>query len=201
MARKNRRIKVTKRRGWRRAKRRTVKRKQKTQFPLTPQMAIPEELASSPARLFGAPECQHSLSDLLALAWHQAITEGLTLSIGASQVAILDELAGHTRGLIIYNIGTTEQSLRDNVVTLAGPFTQVITELLERRYEHVSFVYLTKYVCEVLPLLASRLVPGSIVVLSGDVVADFHTWADENSREVYALSRIACDAVVVMLAN
>jgi len=201
MARKRKgRVKVTRRHGWKAAKRRTVK--QKTQFPLEPQIEIPEELAGSPDAFYAAPEHGGGFLNLLALAWHQAITEGLTLTIGAQQPTVLDELAGHTRGLIIYNIGVSEPlPTRDNIATLPGDVSKVVTELLGRRYEHVSFVYLPVYAGEALPLLADRLVPGSVVVLTDVTLVDFCDWAGENGREIYALLRVAQEAFVAMLAN
>lgn len=195
-----RRHKITRRHGWRRARQRTVK--QKTQFPLESQIEIPEELTNSPAQFLEAPEHSGGLLQLLVLAWHQAITEGLTLSIGVQHAAVLDELAGHTRGLIIYNIGMDEPlPVRDNVVTLPGDVKKVVTELLKRRYEHIAFLYLSSRACEVLPLMTDRLMPGSIVVLTANTLVDFCDWADENDREMYALSRVAHEAVVAMLAN
>ncbi len=192
--------KIAKRHGWRRAKRRTVT--QKAQFPLEPQIEIPEELACSPGQFFASPEYSSGFLQLLAAAWHQAITEGLTISIGAPQADMLDDLSGHTRGLIIYNIGMDgPKPTRDNVVTLPGNITTTITELLQRRYEHVAFLYLAAHAREVLPLLTDRLVPGSIVILMDDTIVDFCDWAGENNRETYALLRIAHEVVVAMLAN
>jgi len=177
------------------------KRQQQQQQNAARQLNIPEHTSSSPTEFFNALDQPTGLSPLLIVAWQQSVTEGMTICVGAADVAAIDELAAHTHGHLVYNIGGEPANARDNVIPLPGDVQSSISSLLQRRPQYVSMIYLASHAADVLPLVADRLIPGSVVVLSADMLEDFCAWADANGRKAYAMLRDACKAVVTLLAN